>query len=242
MKKITTAICLTSMLMAGNAQAYWANNFLMGVNLGYINREGSFTVTVNDTVQQVFETTNGPLDQDSFSWGFLLGWQVRCNYLLYGLELSFDWQNHDSNSARVIGPTPLFPTGSTLYTNYNYSVQSALTARVGYAITPYIMPYLRAGAEITRENIGASITIPLVVDPYIDFDGSQNVWRFVGGVGVELPFPLLEGVTFRAEYNYHSRGHGVEASRLARDGVTLVQAEGGQFANSVKGSFVYNFL
>jgi len=57
-----------------------------------------------------------------------------------------------------------------------------------------------------------------------------------------MPVPVWTGLSFRAEYDYHSKGRAVTAQTVASDGVTLVTASTKQGANTGKLSLVWNFM
>ncbi len=241
MKKLAATLFMSSALLAGIAEAAWETNFLAGVSTGYINQDGSLGLGFNQNALGLLESGSVQLSQDNFYWGLVAGWQARCNRMLYGAEINVDWQNKSTTNLYTnIPATPLTPSGS-VYTSYRNDIAVGITGRVGYVMTSFLMPYVRFGTEAAREKLESTITFVIGPSPFASLEGRKTSWRYLTGIGVELPFPLIEGSVFRMEYDYRSRV-AVEASGIAADGTTIVFASSGQVAHSGVASLIYNFL
>lgn len=238
MKKIGTALCLSALLASSAAQADWEGNWLFGVSAGYGGRAGDVDVTVNNTATGSSVTAGQDLSKNGWLWGLLAGYQVRCNDWLFGGEFALDWlhRNHSEQFAFVETATRSW----TSTNKYKQDAIAALTARVGYEVATFFLPYLRAGIETSKDTLN-TYGVANTGTVYAAEDNHRS-WRFVGGVGAEFPIPDLAGLSLRLEYNYHSKGSAVDANVLASDNVSVVHTSTKQHANTGKASLVYNFL
>lgn len=242
MKTTTNILCFcTAVAMSSTAIASWEGSWLVGVSAGYGDRAGNATASiaypapstiVTDIVQDV--------DDSGFIWGFLAGYQARCNGWLFGTELNIDW--HDFEDARSFSYTNglLQPT-SGAFTHERGTV-IGLSFRAGYEISEYIMPYIRLGAETSDDDLIFSTTTNTATGVTAVLEGSERNVRFLGGLGLEMPIPMVSGLTTRVEYNYHSKGKVVEARGTASDNLTFLTAGSKPDEHSGKFSLVYNFM
>jgi opacity protein-like surface antigen len=257
MKKIGIILCLSSSLFAASAaQATWEGNWLLGVSGGWAwnsNRDADVTI---------FHTPGGEVtnfhvgdlndNNNNFFWGLLAGYQAHCGGWLVGGEVNVDWRHDhghdDGRSFSVVDPIDGVITGSIDGANHHNAVVG-LTARLGYEVSCYFMPYIRLGAEVTRRN---DVTFAAFADPagapvaysvVYNTDRSHR-WGFVGGLGAEFPLPVFPELSLRAEYNYHSHSKHDDISALASNLGTLytVSGDGNRHENTGKASLVWNFL
>jgi opacity protein-like surface antigen len=244
MKKLRAALLLSSaLLVSAAAQAQWEGNWLVGLSGGYSwgNGDVDYSSFKPATTPIVVNASNN-LDSKDWLWGLLGGYQVRCNGWLLGAELNFDWQGHHNNqnfNFAQTGPT----VATNLSADFKRDVTVGLTGRMGLEVSPWLMPYIRLGAETSEDKLSfSSAEIGTGVNNSATGSGSHRSWRFIGGVGAELPVPGLTGLTFRAEYNYHSKGSAVNVNTVASDNITAVTVSTKQHANSGKASLVWNFI
>ncbi len=251
MKKIGILLCLSSSLFAASAaQAGWEGNWLLGVSGGWAwHSDRDVDVTILHPAPGS-EITSYHADMDSnnskFIWGLLAGYQARCNGWLLGGEINVDWRNHndDDTTFSVIDPVDGAITGSVSGNNHHNAVVG-LTARVGYEVSRYFLPYIRLGAEVTRIDDVDFVAIAPAVPYSVAYSSDRNHrWGFVGGVGAEFPVPMCNALSLRAEYNYHSHSRHDDIAALASDLGTLytVSGDGSRHENTGKASLVWNFL
>lgn len=245
MKKLSAAaLALTAVLGVSTAQAGWEYNWLLGISGGYASNHGDASITIfGDAPDFEVNSFNRDIDDDGFIGGIFGGYQARCNGWLFGAELAADWQDTDAD--RPFAGTVFdagVATGISGSLHYDRETIIGLTGRAGYEISPYILLYVRAGAEWSRDKlfVTASTAAPSTLSGTVE--GRRTVTRFIGGIGLEFPVPIMTGLSFRTEYNYHSKGKAVEASGLANDGATLVVADAKPRTSSIKASLVWNFL
>lgn len=75
--------CLSTSVNAG-----WVGNWLVGVSGGYEWRSGEFNVyTADIPLALTLATEVRDFEDHGFIWGFLGGYQARCNGWLLGIEL-----------------------------------------------------------------------------------------------------------------------------------------------------------
>lgn len=245
MKKLTALLALTTLLGASSVQAQWEYNWLLGLSGGYAASDGDVSITVFSPPPTLeVNSFNRDIDDDGFIGGVFTGYQARCNGWLFGAELALDWEDTDADRpfAGTIFDATGTPVGIVGTAHYDRETIFGLTARAGYEISPYIMLYLRAGAEWSRDKLFVTASTNSITPLFGSIEGRRTVTRFIGGIGFEMPVPIMTGLSFRAEYNYHSKGSSVEASGLATDGSTFVVADAKPRTNSVKASLVWNFL
>lgn len=251
MKRIATALCLSSIVLAAPAvQAQWQCNWLVGISGGWLEQDGNINVTLNDTtnVTQPLTLISTGAEHSGWDWGILGGYQVRCNGWLMGLELEVDWAGHNhNNNFQFVDSNNRSWAGTA---HYKRDTNVGLTARLGYQVSPCLLPYVRAGIETSRDKVsftGATTYITGTTNPVTHYingsaDGSRRSYRGVFGVGAEMPIPMVCGLSFRAEYDYHTNGRNVDSNVVANDRTTIVSASGKHHANSVIAALVWNFL
>lgn len=239
MNPIVKALGLSSVIIfSGAAQADWDANWLIGASAGYGTRSGDLNVNVTDVlVDDEFSTTSRSFSQNGWLWGLLAGYQARCNCWLVGGEVSVDWMDHGGQNNYAYTDADDTWVGSA---SFDSDALVAVSMRLGYEVASFFLPYIRLGVETSRDKLDFSVA---------NFDntlaasgeGQRRSYRFLGGVGMEFPVPMCEGLSLRAEYNYHSRGRSVSAGATANDGLTYVSADTKQHANTGKASLVWNF-
>lgn len=254
MKKIGILLCLSSTLFAAAAAQAGCcenGNWLVGISGGWSwNSDRDATVTIQHPAPGSEITSYSATDLgdgSNFIWGILAGYQARVNGWLLGGEVSVDWRNHDDNDAHgftVVDPVDGLIVGSVSGDSHHNAVVG-LTARIGYEVSPYFLPYIRLGAEVTRvDDVNFAATAPGV--PYtVAYNNDHNHrWGFIGGVGAEFPVPMCKTLSLRAEYDYHSHSRHDDIAALASDLATLytVSGNGSRHENTGKLALVYNFL
>lgn len=242
MKKITTALCLAgSMLVAAQAQAGWQGNWLLGVSAGYGDRDGDFDLSAGEIgAPELGLTTVRRNQSDSgFLWGVLGGYQVRCNGYVFGAEANLDWHRFDdAQSVSIVDPDGDSWAGSV---RHERDTILGLVARAGYEVAPYFMPYVKLGAEYSKDELAYSLSVVGGTDSVAVTD-DEGVWRFLGGLGFEVPIVQLMGASVRVEYNYSSKGKAVNAAANSTALTTSFNGGIKPDTHSGKVSFVWNFL
>ncbi len=253
MKKIGILLCLSSSLFAASAaQAGWEGNWLLGVSGGWAwhsDRDATVSIIHDQVGNPVTSYQVGNLDDNNsnFIWGLLAGYQARCNGWLLGGEINVDWRNHNDDDATfaVIDPIDGVISGS-FSGNSHHNAVVGLTARVGYEVSRYFLPYIRLGAEVTRvDDVNFSAIRPAAPAYSVAYSSDRNHrWGFVGGVGAEFPVPMCNALSLRAEYNYHTHGRQDDVAALASNLGTLytVSGDGHRHENTGKASLVWNFI
>jgi opacity protein-like surface antigen len=238
-KKFGTALFLSSaLLLSTSTQAAWQGNWVAGVTGGYSKQEGEFHFNSQNPAGGAQNVFSQELSTRHYLLGLLGGYQVICNGWLWGLELNVDWQNkHQDNN---LAYTDVNNRGWEAGISYERDYALGLTGRLGYQVSSFFLPYVRVGAQGSRDKLHyyANNTFAQIVD----IENRKTVYRFVGGVGAELPIPVeVAGLTFRAEYNYEANGGGVTAVGVASDNTTLVTVNMKPHSNVGKVSVVWNF-
>lgn len=226
--------CLSSTVNAG-----WEENWLVGVSGGYEFRSGEFDIYTADIPAAIVLANENPnFDDNGFIWGFLGGYQARCNGWLFGIELNVDWHDHDSEHAFAFtDAVGLAFSGSA---HYHRETNVGLTGRFGHVFFQNILGYIRLGAETSEDEIHISMLDPITPNNIVGHDDRRQ-YRFVGGLGLEMPI-FFDNLTVRAEYNYHSKGKNVEVVAVGTDTTTLLVVDAHPHTHSLRASLVWNFL
>ena len=251
MKKLGTLVCLsTALLGADLAQAQWTGNWLLGASAGWANQTGYLEngfaiadVAFGDTSV----SDKNRIHNDGFIGGVFGGYQIRCNGWLMGVELNVAWQDHGDEHTYLSTQGP-FAFGATA--KYKRDATVGLTGRFGYEFFPWLATYVRGGVETSKDkldvdsaffNPATGNVIPALT---ASADGSHRNWRGILGVGVELPVPVMTGITARVEYDYHFKGKRVEATAFTVEEPTdaFAFASARPETHSVMASVVWNFM
>jgi opacity protein-like surface antigen len=259
MKKVGLALCpCSTVFMAQAANAQWQGNFLLGASGGWAwhnSDDDVLNVTINHQPGiSAYQFGNlGDRDDSNFFGGLLAGYQAKCNGWLLGGEVSVDWLDRGDNngvSATVVDPIDGAISFTASDDNHNDAIVG-LTARLGYEVSPWFMPYIRLGAEYGghRNGFNYTATAPAAADPapyaVVSDDDNDHRWGFIGGLGAEIPVPVFSGISFRGEWNYHSRGHHNDDNRVtvASDNkhiFTVTNGDDHRHINTLKFSLVWN--
>jgi len=239
MKKLGTFIFLSSTLgLATAAHANFHSNWLLGVEGGYGERTGNFDVTTVGPLgsQTVFRND---WVQPTYLLGLLGGFQASCNDWLLGLELNVDWQaRHKSTNFAYTTASVATPTAWSDTISFKRDWSVGLSARAGYFLSSYFMPYVRLGVETSRDKL--TLTGANTLGNVLGISHSHSTYRWVGGVGAEMPLPQVQGLTIRAEYNYVSSGTAAHATGFA--GPVAASVSWKPHTNLGKVALVWNFL
>jgi hypothetical protein len=224
----------------------WNTNLLAGFGMGYIDLTGSAktVATYNQGVPPGFQNLIIRDYSDHKIYPSLIGGYQGTYYKwLVGAEINLDWQNLSrtldfafSDSAGI--------TGWDGSINYDRKFIFGLTGRVGYSFVSFMMPYLRFGLEASDDELNAS---------YSDINGvvafaqgahvESWVYRFLFGVGVEMPLPTCLPLSLRMEYDYHSKGKTLNAATAGVGGVyPIMEGQMQPKAQSGCVSLIWNFF
>lgn len=210
-------------LAVASLQRGWTGNWYMGGSLGYATLYGDdhtnmmygFGALAANTAVDVYRdySDNGLLV------GVLAGYQEIRNQWLVGAEFTADLQSIDKNHPFAFSDAQEL-VGWNADVRYQRRNMLGLVGRVGYAVTPFMMPYFRLGVEFSNDKMTTSYFGNPAVYPY-DVVISQAHWlhRFLIGVGAEVPLPHTCGATMRLEYNFHSKGRTIEEYGSLVDGI-----------------------
>lgn len=204
-----------ALLFPLSAFAQWENNWLVGLSAGFVDREGSLELAVFHETG-AFSTLTIEQEDSGFFGGLFAGYQARCNKWLVGTEIKVDWQ--DLGNVRDTAFTDVVGNGVVVSSRYRQTNIVELTGRMGYEIYNAVMPYARLGLQSSRDRLAVFAADP---DGAIEVDEQRRVFRLLTGVGVEMPIPVLMGLSVRLEYNYLPKGGRIDGQGLAPDNVTV---------------------
>ena len=147
--------------------------------------------------------------KNGFYGGVFAGYQIQCNQYLLGLEAGFNWQDFDERrDFHLLANNSPNTTQNLASYEYEKGTAFSLSLRAGYEVLDWLMPYVRLGAQTSRDTL----TMSVIFDPTNQLAGfsttnaeeRKRIYRFLGGVGLE--FIVIPQVSLRTEYNYTSKG------------------------------------
>ncbi len=249
MKKVKLALCVSAVLLATSAQAGWQGNWLLGVSAGgaWHNSDDNVNVTVTNGANSATFAFNNDQDDSHFIWGLLAGYQARCNGWLLGAEINVDWRGDGDDDQSYTYFSNFLGSNVVGTVSRDRDAVVGLTGRIGYEVSPWFLPYVRLGVDHGGKDADFFATTTQLANN-ISVSGSSDDngrWGFVGGVGAEFPLPMIiSGLSLRAEWDYHSRGHSDDNQvvALASDNATLFTFNGGdRHEQTARASIVFNF-
>jgi opacity protein-like surface antigen len=232
MKKTLMIFCtMIAVMLSVSAHAYarlpqsvWQNcgldSWLFGLSAGYADREGDIDVRANYAAPPNFPQTTviRDLSDTGFIYSAFAGYQVVYDYYLLGIELDVERQKIEDDH-RFAFSDPRSTLGWNANVRYRRNTMIGLTGRYGYALADFIMPYVRLGAEVSRDKLITFIGgEPSVYPRSVILQEKAWVYRFLLGVGIEMPIPCMP-FNLRLEYDYHSKGKTIETNGMLLDGI-----------------------
>lgn len=182
------------------------------------------------------------LSDNGLEWGLLIGYQeVYHHRLITGIEFNVGQLDLD-HTHQVAFSDPAATYGTNAEINYVQDWVVNLTGRLGYALTPVFIPFLRGGVEVSRDDSKILFTANSWNFPQVVLDDERWVYRFLIGIGLEVPVPC-RNISIRAEYLFHSKGKTIETDGRLSDGVVnpLFYAEQQPYTKSGRLSLIWNF-
>ncbi len=246
-----SSLLLLNLALPQAANAWTTNwllegSWLVGISAGWAERDGDINTVIYHPAPGL-QITNYPTPSNrSFDsgklWGLLVGYEVACNNWILGVEANMDWQDKVKRGDDNILPfTDALNQGWVYAPHYQNNAVIGLTGRIAYQVFTYFVPYIRLGAEFSDNKLSYSANDPVIPRNFVYADGRRHMTRFLAGAGVEVPLPnIMEGLSLRGEYNYHSHGTTVEVRGLANDIATLWVVDARVSTHSGKASIVWN--
>jgi opacity protein-like surface antigen len=237
MRQICKALLLFFSVMSSAWASGWEGNFLVGVESGYGWRDGQLTVNVTEAFPNTAQSGIAKDNYDNgFIWGIVAGYQVICHKLLFGGEINAGFQ--DIGQAKSFHAVDTTGDQYVVHVDHDRGTIYGFTLRTGYLLTPWLLPYIKAGFETSYEKLYLA-AMNITQNGNFALDHERRVYRFVGGAGAELP--IIFKLAFRLEYNWVSRGRGAHAYGVEPNSMETVNAELKAPQHSAKGVFVWNF-
>tara|TARA_R110002110_G_scaffold65206_1_gene179886 strand:- start:34399 stop:35130 length:732 start_codon:yes stop_codon:yes gene_type:complete len=243
MNKLATALYLSTVLAAVTpvANAYWEYNYLLGASAGYADLGGNINYSTTEALrssQMLSHSGNG------FIWGVLGGVQATCNNWLFGAELSLDWHDFEESSQYAVMTANManVDVPGVVNARYDRGTIVGFSLRAGYEMAPFFLPYFRVGGETSNDKFSTYGSFVTAGSPFFNLEDSKNVYRFLLGIGVELPLRTIPGLAFRGEYNYHSKGKVIKSEGPTSIGATNVITSMKPDTHAAKFSVVWNFV
>lgn len=222
---------------AGGYEGY-KENFLIGVDGGYAWRDATARAEARNAANNVFFQYARDYDTDGGIFGIFGGFQFMCDRWLVGLELNFGWQGFDDEQhfTEVYGPTTV-----TGFVDYEREYVLNASFRFGYAVTDWMLGYVRLGVETSNDVLKAVVDIDGARS--FDMDEKHRSVRYMVGAGAEFPIPTFANLSVRLEYNYSQRDGGFgQANAVFGVAPASVYAEVEPNQHAVKAALVWNFI
>jgi opacity protein-like surface antigen len=206
----------TLLLLPFQAQAdlrpMWEDNWVLGVSAGYASRESDIGSSI--TLFRNFSAYSRNSSDDGVLGAVFVGYQFVNGPLLAGGEFNLEWENINNSHTYDF-------SNRQVTAEYRRKGLIDLSGRIGYALTENFMPYLRVGAELSRDSLTSTFSGNAITSATL----YNKAWihRFIVGLGVEMPVPQTCGMTLRLEYDFHSKGKTIEA--YAATGLEVTQID-----------------
>lgn len=226
----------------------YQGNFLVGGEIGYARQEiKDFVTRLNANSPAPFGfVTPLSVRRETMSnggglLGLLAGWQYRCERALFGAEASVDFQTFDQPRPFMFTDSNNFSYSATAY--YDRGPLFALTGRAGWFVTSGFLPYVRLGAQVSRDKVNFQVfpfSSVMPMGALKDFSSARHSqYGVVAGLGIELP-ALIGASTVRVEYVFSKT-----------ETATIIDTQGPIYGkhtfkrpevNALKVAWVWNFL
>jgi opacity protein-like surface antigen len=219
-------------------KAQWETNWLIGLSGGVTEHQGILDLNAFHPSGAISNVILDVVDVGLVGSVFT-GYQARCKHWLLGAEFKIDWQDlgNDHNAAF----TTALDQGALLTARYRQNWVVALSGRFGYEVYEQVLPYVRLGVQSSRDKLDVLVSVPSAAVG-VEVNDQHRVYRLLTGIGVEVPIPMLMGLSFRMEYNYLPKGGTLAGQALATDLVTIVTASIRPKAHTGLISFVFNLV
>lgn len=235
----TIALALSSfpVLAYANLADGWYDNWLLGVSMGYADRNSVIQSSILDS-----NNLSG-YSRESSDNGWLAaafaGYQSIHNEWLLGVEFNLEWQNIANNIHQYAF------SGRQVTAEYRRKGMLDLSGRLGYALTTNFMPYVRLGAEISRDALSSRFNGRST--PMVHLYNKGWIHRFLVGFGAEMPIPDIygmSGMTVRLEYDFHSKGKTIQDYGATGEADSMITYSTGMQPRTYSGrlSFVWNYF
>jgi opacity protein-like surface antigen len=235
-KQLRLMLLSSSVLTMGTAIAAGQGNYVLGFESGYGSRSAELLTQVSDGATSNAVATNKRNHADNgFIWGLLGGYQWTVYDWLYGIEANVSWQDYgDQRHSHLLQNGTHF---NSVVEHHRGSV-IGLTTRVGYQLAPFLMPYVRLGAETSADRLSSTLT---ETDGRLELQTThrQRGVRLIAGAGMEIPLALQSLLRF--EYNYSAKGRGSATKGFATNGALYYDSEYRPAQHLFKAAFVWNF-
>lgn len=228
----------------------WIGNYLIGVSAGYIDLYGEIDTTLTyhgrEFRQDIFQASYNRRNftNSSFVFGVLAGYQEIYREWLVGVEINFDFQALDKESKFILSDLEHEIDWSSIV-HYQRKNMIGISGRLGYAVTPYCMPYVRLGGEFSRDKFIGVFQGDFNVFPHELVIGERHwIHCFLLGIGAEIPLMETCGATIRLEYTFHSKARTMQGFAVFTDRIFVPSIQTGMQPRmqSARLSFIWNFF
>lgn len=213
---------LSTLLLSTAVKAHWQGHWLFGISGGYVREDSEMNIEMKytDPAPPIVARSDLSITMRDHAWlkGLLFGYATTCRDWLLGAELHMDFDNSDDDHVLVFADlsNPIFGNFISWNTKANLERQPTigLTARWGYAMAPYFLPYFRFGAQTSEEKFEVTFnTDPLLSTSAITLRDQRRQVHWLAGLGMEMPIPCSQ-ISARLEYNYLFPDHTLEDQKM----------------------------
>jgi opacity protein-like surface antigen len=144
--------------------------------------------------------------------GLLAGGQIGINYQtgpwVLGVEGQFSWADLEDESSRVLTSV------STADFRSRVEYMGSVTARLGYAIRPTVLLYLKGGVAFDRSRLDAALIIANQTSAIATLEQDRIGWTIGGGAEWALAGPW----SLKIEYQYMDFGSDTDNATITVPG------------------------
>jgi outer membrane immunogenic protein len=162
------------------------------------------------------------LDDNGFSGGVQVGYNVQFNSIVVGLEADINYMGLDEeDSFSGAGIPGLAPDGVTTSAKQELKWLGTVRGRLGFTPTPPLLVYATGGLAFGDVDQEARVTVNGVDGPLWSGDNSETAVGWTIGAGVE--YAITANWSAKLEYLYYDLGS-QDNSALGNDVVRAIPA------------------
>ena len=243
-KKIGASLLLTSTLVWSYAsQAHYAdlNNpkFNVGVTLGHMTIQGNAPFNFTNLTPAGTGARVQKMSNSNVLYGATAGADWFYQRLMIGLGASLEGNQADKAQRFNLEA----PIGTFQNAQFQYARGASTQAfiRLGYKIADYMMPYVKAGLNSSRDDMTftANTVSGIGAGARYNYTLTDRINTPLLGIGLEVPL-FLYRFSMRFEYNYIASDE-VRMSAPADNGLGTIRVNFRPETHQAKLAWVWNF-
>jgi len=222
---VTLIVCLLC-----HYSSYAISSFqpLVGGTVGYARINGMYPVSIGYTIAPGLPPLTVIDNFREFGWmaGVIAGMEWHFNGWVLAAEIEFDHYSSDHRSSFQALDHVNF-LGWNVTEEFTRRWSGMVSARIGYPMAPYFVPFMRLGLEGSRDQLESTYASIGAIHYQLAVDSKRWLERYVAGVGVDIPICLNKPWWVRIEYDAHLPFNNIDSQHTIVDGLLNPSFESG---------------